>query len=49
MAALVAEDEEDFVVGDATSGGVPHDDALGGAEATDVGVEAVALEAGLHQ
>ena len=49
MAAFVAEDEEDFVVGDAAGGGVPHNDALGGAKAGDVGVEAVGLEAGLHQ
>ena len=43
VAALVAEDEEDFVVGDAAGGGVPHDDALGGADAADVGIEAVGI------
>ena len=49
VAALVAEDEEDFVVGNAAGGGVPDHDALGGPDAADVGVEAVGLEAGLHQ
>ena len=48
MAALVAEDEEHFVVGEAVGCGVPHDKALGGADAGDVGVEAVGFFAGLH-
>ena len=41
VAALVAEDEEDFVVGQAVGGCVPKDKALGRADAGDVGVEAV--------
>ena len=49
MAALVAEDEHDFVVGNAAGGGVPDDDALGGANAVDIGVEPVGLFAGLHE
>ena len=49
MAALVGEDEEDFVGGHAVGGGVPDDDALGGAEAADVGVEAVDFDAGAHE
>ena len=49
VAALVAEDEEDFVVRQPVGGGVPHDVALGGTEARDVGIEAVVFLAGLHQ
>ena len=48
MAAFVAEDKKDFVVGNAAGGGIPHDDALGGADAADIGVKTVSLEAGLH-
>src|ERR1035437_6848350 len=49
MAAFVAEDKEDFVVGYAAGGGIPHDDALGGAHAADISIKAVRLKAGLHQ
>ena len=35
--------------GIAAGGGVPHDDALGGADAADIRVKAVGLDAGLHQ
>jgi len=49
VAAFVAEDEHDFVVGDASGGGIPHNDALGGSDAADIGVEAVGFFAGLHE
>jgi len=41
VAGFVAEDEEDFVVGEAVGGGVEDDDALGCADAGDAGVDAV--------
>ena len=49
VSALVAEDEEDFVVRNAAGGRVPHNDAFGSANTADVGVEAVGLDAGLHE
>ena len=49
VAALVGKDKEDFVLRHAVGGGVPDDDALGGSDAADVGVEAVAFDAGLHE
>ena len=48
MAGFVAAEKEDFVAGKAVGQRVPNDDALGGADAADIGVKAVCLEAGLH-
>ena len=49
VAQLVAEEEGDFVGGDAGDGGVPDDDAFRGSEAGDVGVEAGDFVAGAHE
>ena len=49
MAALVAEDEKNFVVGETVCGRIPHHEALGGADAGYIRIEAVAFGAGLHQ
>ena len=49
MAGLVAEDEEDLVWGELLDGGVPDDDAFGGAEAFYVGVEGGEFGGGLHE
>ncbi len=45
---LVSEDEERLRRGHVLHGRVPHDDALGRAEAGDVGVQRRGLLAGLH-
>ncbi len=49
VTGLVAEDEEDLVGGHFGDGGVPDDDALGVAEAFDVGVELGGFGGGLHE
>src|ERR1700722_6252309 len=49
VAHLVAEDVGDLVGGGFGDGVVPYDDAFGGSDAGDVGVEAGDLLAGLHQ
>ena len=49
VAHLVAEDEGDLIRGAFGDGGVPDDDALGGAEAGDVGVEGGDLVGGFHE
>ena len=49
VAHFVAEDVEDFVGCALGDGGVPDDDALGGAEAGDVGVEGGDFVGGVHE
>src|ERR1700687_436987 len=49
VAELVADDEQRFGVAGFLQGGVPDDDALGGADTGDVGVDFVALFAGAHE
>ena len=49
VAHLMAEDEGDLVRGALGDGGVPDDDALGGAEAGDIGVEGGDLVGGFHE
>ena len=49
VAGLMPEDEEHLVGRSLLDGGVPYDDALGAAEAGDIGVERGDLLAGLHQ
>ena len=49
VAELVGEDEGDFVRCAFGDGGVPDDDALGGTDAGDVGVELRGLVAGVHE
>ena len=48
VAELVAEDGGELVRRGVGDGGIPEDEALGGAEAGDVGVEAGDLAAGVH-
>src|ERR1700686_1030495 len=49
MPHFMADDEEEFFGFRFLDGGVPDDDALGGAEACDVGVDGVGLGAGFHE
>ena len=49
VAHFVAEDEEDFVRSAFGDGGVPDDDALGGAESGHIGVQSSDFVGGLHQ
>lgn len=46
---LMTGDEENLISGHFLDGGVPDDDALGGAEACDIGIHLVGFGAGLHQ
>jgi len=49
MPALVAEDEEDLVVGQPVGGRIPHHKALGRTDAGHIGIQSVGFCAGLHQ
>ena len=49
MTGFVSEDEKDLVRGELLDGCVPDDDAFGGAEALDVGVEGGEFGGGLHE
>ena len=44
----MAEDEQDFVLGHALDGGIPHDDALGRAQSGGVGVHDLQFRARVH-
>src|ERR1700686_2772849 len=46
---FMADDEEEFFGFRFLDGGVPDDDALGGSQAGDVGVDGVGLDAGFHE